>query len=298
MKKKRAVNLVLALLVLGCVLAQVRTALAQEDESKAIKAEEFVKNRSTATANKTPSSARYKNVSKVSTSNTPPAGSALAQLGLTFWRFRRSTAADKTKELIEEEESGPTEWTLERIEEGTPLATGERVRLSIESLTRAGYLYVIDRELYADGSLGDPVLIYPTERTRDANLVKPGRLVYVPSATGKFRIKPSAGAKVHVGEIVTILVCPRRLMNHELLGSKSIRLPRQQVEAWEKLWSAPATRFEMDGGVGQIMTEKEQAAGERSQELTQADPLPQTVYRIAAKSDAPIMLSVPLKFRQ
>jgi hypothetical protein len=125
-----------------------------EDTSKAIKAEVFIKDRKS-TARKT--NVRYRPAVKTSidaAATVPPPGMTFAQVGVTFWRFRRSTAADKTKELVEDED-GAVEWTLERIEEGTPLATGQRVRLSIESLSRAGYLYVIDREQYADPDFPD-----------------------------------------------------------------------------------------------------------------------------------------------
>ena len=48
----------------------------------------------------------------------------------------------------------------------------------------------------------------------------------------------------------------------------------------------------MDGGAGQTMTEKEQAVGANgSQELTQDDAAPQTVYRVAIKPENPIILS-------
>ena len=301
MLTKRASEIVLAGIVLLLCLAGPYTAKAQdEDESKAIKAEVFIKDRPAA-PKKTRSTARYKTGSKSpnAANAAPPPGTTFVQVGVTFWRFRRSTAGDKTKELVEEEEGGPTEWTLERIEEGTPLLPGQKVRLSIESLSRPGYLYVIDREQYADGTLGDPVLIFPTQKSRDANYVKAGRLIYIPSATGKFRIKPSEGPKVHVGEVVTILVSSQPLIDPAQLSSKAIKLPRQQVESWEKQWGAKATRFEMDGGAGQTMTEKEQAAGANSsQELTQDDPVPQTVYRVAIKPDNPIILSVPLRFRK
>jgi hypothetical protein len=173
------------------------------------------------------------------------------------------------------------------------------VRLSIESLSRAGYLYVIDREQYADGSLGEPILIFPTQKTRDANYVKPGRLIYIPSASGKFRIKPSEGPKPHVGELVTIIVASKPLMDPEQFGSRSIKLPRQQVESWEKQWGVAMSRFEMADGAGAIMTEKEQAAGANAAtELTQDDPVPQTVYRLAIKPENPILLRVPMKFRR
>jgi hypothetical protein len=301
MLTRRAEKIVLSALVLLLCLAGPYTAKAQDEvDSKAIKAEQFIKERPAA-PRKNPSTARYKSGAKSSNAPdaAPPPGTAFAQLGVTFWRFRRSTAGDKTKELVEEEEGGPTEWTLERIEEGTPLLPGQRVRLSIESLSRAGYLYVIDREQYADGSLGDPVLIFPTQKSRDTSQVKAGRLIYIPSATGKFRIKPSEGPKVHIGEVVTILVSSEPLIDPEQLGAKALKLPREQVESWEKQWGAKVTKFEMAGGAGQTMTEREQAAGANgSQQLTQDDPAPQTVYRVAIKPNDPVIVSVPLKFRK
>ncbi|MFN2578961.1 MAG: hypothetical protein ABR607_14875 [Pyrinomonadaceae bacterium] len=296
MSKKRASEGSVMLAILLLCLASSSSIKAQgDDESKAIKAEIFIKNRP-ATSKRT--TARYKPKSSAPNADTPSPGTSFVEVGVTFWRFRRSAATDKTKELVEEEDSGPTEWTLERIEEGTPLAPGQRVRLSIESLTRSGYLYVIDREQYADGSLGDPALIYPTQKSSDANYVKAGRLIYIPSATGKFRIKPSEGAKVHVGELVTVVVSAQPLIKPDQLGAKAIKLPRQQVADWEKQWGAKAARFELDGGAGQAMTEKEQAAGKAgSQELMQDDPAPQTVYRLALKPDNPLIISVPMKFR-
>ena len=211
----------------------------------------------------------------------------------------RPSQAVPTAELVEDDESGTTEWTLERIEEGTPLSTGQKVRFSVESLTRSGYLYVIDREQYADGTLSDPILIFPTQKTTDANFVKSGRLTYIPSATGKFRIKPTDTGKRHVGELVTIMVAPQKLIDPNQLSTKAIKLPRQQVEYWEKQWGTKTTRFELDGGAGQAMTVKEQAAGASSSpELTQEDPVPQTVYRMAIKPTDSIILSVSLKFRR
>jgi len=285
---------VLFICIAGAVIAQAQ----EEDDSKAIKAEIFIKDRPAA-AKKTRNPGKYKPNNKTTTAaNTPPAGTGFVHVGVTFWRFRPSTAADKTKELVEEEESGPTEWTLERVEEGTPLAPGQRVRISIESLSRSGFLYVIDREQYGDGSLGDPVLLFPTQKTRDANYVKAGRLVHIPSASGKFRINPTAGSKPHVGEMLTILVSPQQLIDPGQLSARAIKLPRLQVESWEKQWGAKVTRFNLDGGAGQAMSEKEQAAGANSsQELTQDDPSPQTVYQLAIKPEHPVILSVPLKFK-
>ena len=294
----KVVVMIVVLLAAGSVF----TAAGQDDEdtSKAIKADVFVKERPAKSVSRTPTTARYKRVAKATSAVTdpvPPPGTAFAQLGVTFWRFRRSTGADNTKELVEDEEGDSAEWTLERIEEGTPLAPGQKVRLSIESLSRDGYLYAIDREQYADGTLGDPVLIFPTKKTVDANRVRAGHLIYLPSATGKFRIKPSASTKIHVGEVVTIVVAPSPLIAEDQLGPKSIKLSRQQVESWEQQWGGSIAKFEMDGGVGQAMTVKEQTAqNDGSQVLTQEDPVPQTVYRVAIKPEIPIVVTVHLKF--
>jgi hypothetical protein len=227
-------------------------------------------------------------------------------MGVTFWRLRKSTVADKTaaKELIEDEEGTQVEWTPERIDVDTPLLPGQKVRLGIESLSRAGYLYVIDRAQYADGTLGEPLLIFPTLKTNDLdpvnlNRVKAGRLIYIPSATGKFTIVPGDSTRNHVGELITIIVAAQPLVPSGQLASKAIRLPRPQVESWEKQFGAPSTKFELDGGTGQAMTLKEQAAGaSSSEELTQEDPLPQTIYRLAIRTDDPVLLSVALRFHK
>jgi len=300
MRANRVRKAVLIVITSAACLGLSAFARAQDgSEEKSIKAEVFIKERPAA-QKRNRTEGRYKPVQKMAADiNAAPAGTGFVQVGVTFWRFRPATATDKTKELVEDEESGPTEWTLERIEEGTPLLPGQKVRFSIESLTRSGYLYVIDREQYADGTLGDPMLIFPTQKTGDANFVKGGRLTYIPSATGKFRIKPSETGNRHVGELVTILVSSQPLVAADQLSTKAIKLPRQQVESWEKQWGAKVSRFELDGGAGQAMTEKEQAAGtNNAQVMTQDDPPPQTVYRLAVKPTDPIILSVPLTFRR
>ncbi|MEK6337445.1 MAG: hypothetical protein AABM67_21180 [Acidobacteriota bacterium] len=287
---KAGVLVVLLLVIPGAIAAQ-------EDDSKAIKAGVFMKDRPT--GKKPASTVRYKPKSKAPNVVSAPAGTSFAEMGITLWRFRRSTAADQTKELVEDEEGASTEWTLERVEDDTPLSPGQRVRIGIESLSRTGYLYVIDREMYEDGSTGEPKLIFPTKRTSDTHFVRAGRPIYIPSATGKFTMKPSEGAKRHVGELVTIIVSSERLVDPEKLTSRSISLTRQQVESWEKLWGAASTRYDLDGGIGQPMTAKEKSAGAAAlPELTQDDPAPQTVYRVAIKPENPMILSVPLKFRK
>jgi hypothetical protein len=288
--------------VIVCQLAAI-TATAQDDETKGIKAEEFIKDRPATkpvgtrkpVATKKPT---YK-TSEVAAAVLPPPGKVFAQVGVTLWRFRPSTSGDKTKELVEEEgESEPSQWSLERMEEGTLLAPGQKVRLSIESLSRDGYLYVINREEYADGSLGDARLIFPTKRTPEgANRVKAGKMVYIPGPPRYFRIKPSSSPKGHVAEVLTVLVSSKPLIDPSQLSNTAITLSREQVEAWEKQWTTQATKFEMEGGAGRVMTEKEQsAASSDAASLSQDDPVPQTIYRLAIKPEDALVIRLPLKF--
>jgi hypothetical protein len=295
MLTKRVLQVVLTALMIFCF--NVVAGAQDPDDSKAIKAEVFLNARP---AKKSRSTARYRPVAKSSTEPdvaAPASGTTFAKIGITRWRFRRSKATDKTKELVEEDDGAQNEWTGERIEEATLLSPGQRVRLSIESMSREGYLYVIDREQYADGTLGDPKLIYPTQKTAGANRVQPGRLIYIPSATGRFRIEPSGSAKVQIAEVLTIIVSPKPLVSEDLLGPRSIRLERAQVDSWQKQWQSPATGFEMDGGVGQAMTLTEQSsATPGSPLLTQEDPEPQTVYQLAVRPENPVLITVALRF--
>ena len=270
------------------------TVKSQDDDSKAIKAEEFIKERRTGTSR---INARYKRVSKSNNPATPPAGMVFAQMGLTMWRFRPTKVTDQTKELVEEDDGQKVEWTLERMAEGTALSPGQRVRLSFESLSRTGFLYVIDREEYADGSFGDPILIFPTQKSMDNDRVEPGRLTYIPSATGRFRIKPSESAKTYVGESLTIIVSPKPLIDEGQLQPKAIKLQPDQFNLWLKQWKSTNTKFEMDGGAGQVMTPAEQSAAKiNSPLLSQGDPGPQTTYRLVVKPDDPLLIVVPLRF--
>ncbi len=287
----------LVMLVFGA--GATRPLAAQEEEgSKGIKAEEFIRNRP---ADPTPPrrparKPTYKSSQVVSLAGPPP-GRVFAQVGVTIWRFRPATTADKTKELVEEEDAQPGQWSLERIAEGTLLAPGQKVRLGIESLTRDGYLYVIDREQYADGSFGEARLIFPTKRTPEGgNNVKAGRIVYIPAAPRYFRIKPSQTSKGHVAEVLTVLISAKPLVDAALLTPSAMVIEPAQLASWEKQWLATPMKFEMEGGAGQAMSEAEQAAGLNNTELTKSQPVPQTIYRLTIKPEDTLLVTVPLRF--
>ncbi len=228
-------------------------------------------------------------------------GEELAQVGVTIWQLRPSSASDdkETRILDQEETDARVELTPVRIEAETLLKVRDKVRLSIES-PRTGYLYVIDRELYADGSMSAPYLIFPTLRTRGGNnAVSAGMLVDIPAQDDRpnyFTLKPSRPDQV--GEVLTVLVTTEPL-DIPPLQRKYMRLDEAQVAEWERMWKTDAERFEMEGGAGQTWTLAEKAAsGNESRVLDQEDPAPQTIYRVSAKSGSAVMITVPLRYAE
>ncbi len=151
-----------------------------------------------------------------------------ALIGATVWKIRPAAKDDAAKELVEEEQNGKTqisEYTLERMESETPLAEGERIRISVESLSHSGFLYIIDRELYSDGTYSSPKLIYPTLRTKNRNLpIGAGGLVFIPEAPRYFRVKSNQADKIQVAEVLTIIISPKALIEPSLLQTRAIDL--------------------------------------------------------------------------
>lgn len=226
--------------------------------------------------------------------------SAIAEVGLTFWRLRPSLDSDGGARMLIMDGGRNAPWTPERIEIDQLLDLGDRVRMSIES-PKAGFLYVIDREQYSDGTLGDPMLIFPTLRTRGGNnRVAPGMLIDIPGQDDSppFFTLRSNNPK-YIGELLTIIVATSPLHNLAITNGP-LALANGQVKQWEKMWSSQTERFDLDGGVGSVWTAAEKAAsmagGART--LTQDEPVPQTVYRVAMRAANGFIVTVPLQRRR
>jgi Domain of unknown function (DUF4384) len=280
-------------------------AFAQDQGVRDITPEEFVKSRparSTVSSGSARrgryklSGARPARPSKLSGAPKPDSSNA-TQLGLTIWRLRPSIAADSGARIIVHHEGETEEWTPERIESNTPLRIGERIRFSFES-PQAGYLYVIDREQYAGGSTGDPYLIFPTSRTREGdNQVAPGRIIEIPSQDDRPNFFSLRRTRLdQTGELLTVIVAPQPIEGLAI-GAKPLPLSSQQVAQWEKQWSASTEKFEMAGSAGKPWTRAEQEAGASgARRLTQDDPSPQTIYRVAVKPETYFLIKVELRY--
>ncbi len=217
-----------------------------------------------------------------------------ALVGITIWRLRPAAPDDSA---VLTEADGGSRWTPVRVRPGDALSSGERVRIAIEA-PRKGYLYVIDREMYADGSESAPFLIFPTRRVRFGdNQVEPGRLIEIPDQGDTppyFRLQPRDAR--YRGERLTVIVAPAPLPG-VALGRSSVELPAEQVRQWEASWGGPVEEFELQAPPGAIWTLAEQRAGIGSRLLVQEEPMPQTIYRVKSPPDKPLLVELPLKVK-
>jgi len=217
-------------------------------------------------------------------------------VGVTIWRLRPANRNDSGERLIVHDDNSTTEWLPERISSTTRLVQGDRLRISVEAV-RAGYLYVIDREQYADGSLGEPYLIFPTTRTSGGNNeVSVGRLLEIPAqddAPPFFTMKKSRPD--HVAEVVSVLVTPEPLQGLQITD-KALKLSEAQVASWDKIWGSSVGRLEMST-VGQAWTREEKES--RTRALTSTAPAPQLLfYRPSLKSTDSIFVKLRLSYRR
>lgn len=284
------------LMVSTAAFAQTKSkSQPQPDADRGIVAEEFLKARPGGKSNAQTRKARY--VSKSPKSALPKADGEYAQIGLTVWRLRPAKVNDSVRMIVQQGEDA-VEWTPERISADTPLRQNDRIRLSFEA-PQSGYLYIIDREQYADGSFGQPELIFPTTRTRSGdNQVSAGHIVELPGQDDRpnfFTMRPRR-ADVR-SESLTVIVTPKPLEGITI-GEKPLTLTAEQVAQWEQTWGARVERFEMADGAGKAWTQAEKEAGANAtRQLTQEDPPPQTIYRVAVKSPgSPVLVNVGLRY--
>ena len=223
---------------------------------------------------------------------------ATEEIGVTVWRLRPSRTNDEGGRVLVLDGLKQTQYTPERIEASTPLNVGDRVRITVES-PRAGFLYIVDREQYSDGTFGEPVLIFPTLQTRGGdNRVMPGKLIDIPAQEDQysyFTAQPAGTRRDQVAEVLTIILVSQPLPLQ--IGAQPLKLTPRQVGGWEQSYGGAAEVLELVGGAGQTWTNEEKLAGAANgRQLTQGGPPPQTVYRVARKTGGPILVAVPLRY--
>lgn len=281
-----------SLLVFGLCGWGVKAVVAQEpddeERSRQVFATEFL--------NARPAPQTRRSAQTRATKSSPNPASDL--LGVTIWRLRPAASSDDTTaRLLDHEADAETVLIGERVSSDTKFKEGQKVRLSIES-PRTGYLYVIDREQYADGTFSDPYLIFPTLKIRDGdNAVAAGRLIEIPDQDDHpFYFKMKRNRADQVGEVLTLLVTSQPIPSLQL-GRKALKLTNEQFAQWEQKWKVPAKRVELANHAGKTYTKAEMTAGASiARLLRRDDPPPQTIYRVSAKPGGALLITLSLQY--
>lgn len=296
----------------------------QQDESKSIRAREYVKRRPSAPKVIKPyietsgngqsnrpkeRSYRFVKAKKAAgkiTKKPPVKTMEKASLGFTLYRLQNAAAdEDESKGFTEVNQKTGKRQKVVRLEAETPLIVGETARIVIESLSHNGYLYIINREKFADGTYGVAKLVFPTLNSRRGNnFVRAGILTFVPAPPDYFQITTDTKRK-QTAEELTIIVSPKPLIDAALLQENAITISTDRLIEWVKLWETDEVQRELDGGVGQTITLAEQTAGEDQakgfteikQTLTQDDALPQTVFDMKIRRGNPLLTRVTLEIK-
>jgi hypothetical protein len=217
------------------------------------------------------------------------------QIGVTFWRLRPIAAddGDDVPVFSVRVGDGRENWTAERVNSTTRFREGDRVRFTVES-SRTGYLYIVNREFYADGTTGAANIIFPTLRTRGGdNRVAAGSLVDIPASTDSvsyFTIKPKR--RDYAGEEIFVLITKEKLPLD--LGLKALPLDAPRLDKWSLDWGATVDIYDAADGEGIAMTNAELSVAQTAtRALEQEEPLPQTIYKVQISQDMPLF--VPFK---
>lgn len=234
----------------------------------------------------------YRLVSNPAANSGLPAGN-FNQLGITIWRLRPVRTGDSGRRALIREKSKGLVWAAERVQSDGTFRGGDYIRISVES-PRTGYLYVIDRDFSADGSTGEPMLIFPWAEAN--NKLVPGSLIDIPGQEDDpNHFTARVTSRNQVGELLTFIVTNKPL---DLpVSDKPLHIEPGEFSRWEKLWGGVSERYEMEGGVGQAWTQEEQqAAAKQGRQLTREDPVPQTIYRVVASDGNGMLINLLLKY--
>lgn len=296
--------------LLGCFLALTAFSIGiviaspPQETKRKIVSDDFTKNRREAapsgSGSKSQSAAPksrkrriYRLVSSLAIKTQPSSvANLIVQLGITIWRLRPGDSNDSGRRALIREKG--KSWRAERVDADAIFREGDYVRISVES-PRTGYLYVVDRDLFADGTTGGAMLIYPWSGTD--NQLLPGRLIDIPAQEDDpsyFVARLTAANQV--GELLTFIVTSMPL---DLpISNEPFEIAPRQIRDWENMWGGVSERFEMEGGAGEAWTREEQqaAAKKGTRQLTRDDPSPQTIFQVTTTDPKAVLVHLRLRY--
>lgn len=262
------------------------TAQDEKENDRAIIADDFLNNR--------PGKLKRerKTTYRLATAARKRLDQAKVQVGVTIWKLEPGAAGSpNTERSMSGSYWNRADWIPRRVEADVKFREGDTLRISIES-PRDGYLYVVNRDLLADGTYGETNLIFPTKR--EDNRLQGGKLIDIPAQEKPpFKATPKRNQS---SELLTFIVTDSPLQLR--LGPAAIPISGKQLQEWEERWGGETERLEMNGGAGRIRTMEEQLAASptRSRQLTREDPMPQTIYSLIPKNKGGLLFNLALSY--
>jgi hypothetical protein len=263
------------------ILAVSLPLLAHPQEDRSIKSDDFTNSRPKPKRRTGPPEKpkSYHQASPPLAKPLDKSSPSTLKVGVTIWKVERVNDGQSTKEVAR------------RVEADTKFHEGDLLRLSIES-PRTGFLYVVDRDWFSDGSSGETKLIFPL--LGEDNELEAGKLIDIPAGHDTpFKASPKSN---QAGEMLTIIITSARLSL--ALSKDFLPISKAQLTEWEKMWSGITERFEMNGGAGLTRTleEQEAASPTGSRQLTRDDPSPQTIYYLSPRSRDGLLFNLLLSY--
>lgn len=244
----------------------------------------------------------------------------VTNIGITFWKLRPPRANEIGKQLPCEDASGAMRTCMaERVGLDTAFKIGDKVRFAIES-SEPGYLYVLDRETFADGSLGQPRLIFPyTDEDENNNEIGPGMLFDIPDQRDDepyydLALEKTGSSSAHTGEYMSIIISPKPLNIFKPDKDRFVKVTNELVtieaaaeveiftrtDAADKLFSV----VEAEASCGPTRrslirkntdNKSDKPCGTEARQLYRDEAKPQSYYRSSVPSGQPAVAFVKLK---
>jgi hypothetical protein len=198
--------------------------------------------------------------------NKPAANTTGTFIGLNLWTMTPApnSAPVKSRGFTHpvEDPSGSRDWTARRVTLNHAVHQDDWVRFSFEAAP-AGYLYVIDRDVFANQELGEPVLIFPTHRIRAGNnFIAPAHVVQIPDPQDKPEgLRVDLAKPNQTGILLILMVTPKPIPDI-VVGEDKQTLPERWLTRWEAQWSTDVEVSADPSLEGALETAAEKAAVE------------------------------------
>ncbi len=245
----------------------------------------------------------------------PPSTAPLkvTEVGVTVWKMRPPRKGEVGHFLPVKDETGTRRsWLAERVGTDAVFKIGDKVRFAVES-SDSGYLYIIDRETFSDGTFGAPELIFPQSESDD-NSIGPGMLFDLPDQREDdpyfILARRNKGNAALTGDMLTIVISPKpltifktgedgKLKNDDQLVAMESATEVEifsRTDTTDRIFSNAESEASCGKTTRGLAREKSanKPCGTMSRQLFREESAPQALYRVKGLAGQPAVAFVRL----